>query len=222
MKMLVVDDDKKVAKFLAKVFAEEGFIVDVCDRGEDAVRQASTGVYEIVLLDWMLPDVDGLHVCRAIRRAGIATPVLMLTARGETSERVLGLDAGADDFLVKPFELPELHARVRALLRRSTGVGRLVVGPLEIDRLAMKATAGGQRLDLTPKEFAVLMYLAVNAGKVVTRTDLLSHVWDISFDTGSNLVDVQMKRIREKLGELAWMIDTVRGAGYRLIDKPPA
>ncbi len=219
--MLVVDDDRKVAKFLARVFGEEGFIVDVCDRGEDAVRQGATGVYAIVLLDWMLPDVDGLHVCRALRRAGVMTPILMLTARGETSERVLGLDAGADDFLVKPFELPELHARVRALLRRSSGGGRITVGGLEIDRLGLRASCGGERLDLTPKEFAVLLHLALNAGKVVTRTELLTQVWDISFDTGSNLVDVQMKRLREKLGAAAWMIDTVRGAGYRLVDEPP-
>ena len=216
MKILVVEDDRKVAKFLSRVFTEEGFTVDLCDRGEDGVRQGRTGLYAVILLDWMLPDTDGVSVCRELRRGGCATPVLMLTARGELAERVLGLDAGADDYLVKPFELPELLARVRALLRRGAGPAKLCVGPIVIDCFARTVQLAGQRLDLTPREYALLLYLARNAGTPVPRTELLTQVWATSFDTGSNLVEAQVRRLREKLGAHATLIDTVRGVGYVL------
>jgi DNA-binding response OmpR family regulator len=164
----------------------------------------------------MLPGSDGVTVCRTLRERGITTPILMLTARGEVAERVIGLEAGADDYLVKPFELDELLARVRALLRRASGHARLTVGVVEIDRIARKVSVAGARIDLTAREYALLVFLAENAGEVVPRTTLLVEVWGTAFDPGSNLVEVQVSRLRDKLGEHASIIDTVRGLGYRM------
>ncbi len=216
MKVLVVEDDRKVARFLARVFAEEGFATDTCGRGADALAQAADGLYDVIALDWMLPDLDGLSVCRELRRAGVTTPILMLTARGETRERVLGLDAGADDYLVKPFEVEELLARVRALLRRAVGHYDVRLGELHIDRRGRRALLRGASLDLTAKEYALLLHLAHRAGRVTSRSELLAQVWETSFDPGSNLVEVHVSRLRDKLGDAAWMIETVRGLGYRL------
>ncbi len=217
MKVLLLEDDPKVARFVSRVLTEEGYAVDLCARGADAISQADSGVYDIIVLDWMVPDVDGLAVCRELRRKGCTTPILMLTARGETRERVLGLDAGADDFVVKPFEVEELVARVRALVRRGGGaLASLRCGPLVLDRAARRATIDGAALALTAREFALLLRLARRAGEVVTRTDLLGHVWETNFDPGSNLVEVHVSRVREKLGAHARMIETVRGLGYRL------
>jgi two-component system OmpR family response regulator len=216
MKILVVEDDAKVGPFLVRVLTEEGYVVDACRDGEAAVGQAGSGIYDLLLLDWMLPGADGVTVCRTLRERGVTTPVLMLTARGEVAERVIGLEAGADDYLVKPFELDELLARVRALLRRANGHSRLVVGPIEIDRIARRVSVAGNRVELTTREYALLVYLAESAGDVVPRTTLLAEVWGTSFDPGSNLVEVQVSRLRDKLGEHAAIIDTVRGLGYRL------
>jgi DNA-binding response OmpR family regulator len=216
VKVLVVEDDAKLSRFLVRALSEEGLTVDACARGGDAVTQASSGIYDLLVLDWMLPDTDGLAVCRALRQAGLTTPILMLTARGELRERVLGLETGADDYMVKPFEIEELLARVRALLRRASGFTRLAVGTLEIDRMARTVRLDGAMLELTAREYALLLDLMHHAERVVTRTELLARVWGTSFDTGTNLVEVHVSRLRDKLGERAWMIETVRGTGYRL------
>ncbi len=221
MKVLIVEDDEKVARFIARVLGEEGFITDLCVSGADAVRQANAVAYDVVLLDWMLPDLDGLAVCRELRRGGTVTPIIMLTARGEVRERVLGLEAGADDYVVKPFEIDELLARIQAVLRRTHGFGRMQLGALEIDRLQRRVILGGRTLDLTAREYMLLLCLAHQADRVVARSELLSQVWATQFDPGSNLVDVHISRLRDKLGEHAWMIDTVRGKGYRLRQDPP-
>jgi len=216
VKVLVVEDGVKVARFLARVLSEEGFTADICTRGDDAIRQAATGLYGLVLLDWMLPDIDGLSVCREIRRSGVWVPILMLTARGEVRERVLGLSSGADDYLVKPFEVDELVARVHALVRRAEGFAQLRCGALEIDRVAHVARIEGVTIDLTTREYAVLAHLARHSEQIVTRSDLLAQVWDTTFESGSNIVEVQISRLRDKLGAHAWMIETVRGFGYRM------
>jgi DNA-binding response OmpR family regulator len=175
-----------------------------------------------VLLDWMLPDLDGLSLCRELRRCGTNVPILMLTARGELSEKVLGLESGADDYMVKPFEIVELVARIHALLRRSGGFGRLVIGPLEIDRERRRVSVGGGPCELTAREYELLEHLARRADQVVKRNDLLQRVWETSGDSSSNSVDVHVSRLREKLGPHAWLIETVRGAGYRLQTAPPS
>jgi DNA-binding response OmpR family regulator len=215
VKVLLLEDEDKLARFLRRVLSEEGFDVDVCERGPDAVAQAD-GAYALLVLDWMVPDMDGLAVCRAIRGRGNVAPILMLTARGETRERVLGLEAGADDYMVKPFEVDEFVARVRALVRRTSGFGAMRCGPLVIDRVSRETALGGVTLVLTNREYALLLHMMHRADQIVKRSDLLAHVWGINFDPGSNLVDVHVSRLRDKFGESAWMIETVRGIGYRL------
>lgn len=220
MKILVVEDNKKLAKFLLKALSEEGYAVDVVGSGAEAVRQAQGVSYDLLLLDWMLPEMDGLAVCRALRQERVATPILMLTARAEVAERIEGLDAGADDYLTKPFDLGELLARCRALTRRGAAVpaeGPLVHGPLLVDRGERKVMLEGRKIDLTPREFSLLVHLIREAGRVVTRMDILGKVWEIPFDPGSNVIEVHIKNIRDKLGEQAKMIETVRGMGYRLV-----
>jgi DNA-binding response OmpR family regulator len=216
MRALILEDDPKLARFLGRVLAEEGLAVDLCARGVDAMAQAEGGLYDLIVLDWMVPDTDGLSVCREIRRAGGRAPVLMLTARGETRERVLGLEAGADDYMVKPFEVQEFIARVRALLRRTSGFGALRCGDLEIDPVARQAKLASTSLTLTGREYALLLHLVHRGDRIVKRSELLAHVWGLKFDPGSNLVDVHVSRLRDKLGDRAWMIETVRGVGYRL------
>jgi DNA-binding response OmpR family regulator len=216
MRILVVEDDKKLSGFLRKVLVEEGFDVDSGSTGPEALSLASGQKYDALVLDWMLPGKDGIEVCADLRRQGNATPILMLTARGETKDRVQGLDTGADDYLVKPFEIDELLARLRALLRRNQGAGKLQAGVIEVDRLQHKAWVKGAALTLTTREFALLSHLTQHADTVVSRVDLLSHVWETTVDPGSNLIEVHISRLREKLGEHAWMIETIRGAGYRL------
>jgi DNA-binding response OmpR family regulator len=216
VKVLILEDDQRQARFLARVLSEEGLSVDLCARGSDAVAQAEGGTYDLIVLDWMVPDADGLTVCREIRRAGGAAPILMLTARGETRERVLGLEAGADDYMVKPFEVDEFVARVRALLRRAAGFTALRCGDLELDRVSRQAKLAGVPMTLTNREYRLLFHLLHRAERTVTRSDLLAHVWEMHFDPGSNLVEVHVSRLREKLGDRSWMIETVRGVGYRL------
>lgn len=212
----MIEDDRRVSRLLTRVFHEEGYVVDTCTAGEVGLRQASRGSYDLLLLDWMLPDIDGLSVCRQLREQGAAFPILMLTARTELGERVMGLDAGADDYVPKPFEIEELVARVRALLRRVGGMGKVRLGSLEIDCRSRTVMVGSSRPELTTREYALLLHLARRASDVVSRSELLSQVWSSRFDPGSNLVEVHISRLREKLGAAAWMIETVRGTGYRL------
>ena len=221
MRILVVEDDARLARFLERVLVEEGYSVDRCSSGADALAQVRGSAYDLVLLDWMIPDLDGIEVCRQIRRGGATLPILMLTARDQVSERVLGLDAGADDYLVKPFELEELLARIHALLRRSSGHAQLRLGDLDLDRAERRATVDGKPLELTAREFALLLHLAHRAERIVTKSELLSQVWSIQFNPESNVVEVHMSRLRDKLGHRDWMIETVRGRGYRLRTRPP-
>jgi len=216
VKLLVIEDDLKLARLLTRVLQEEGYVVDGCSKGEPGLRQASSGLYDLVVLDWMLPDLDGLSLCRRLRELGASLPILMLTSRAELSERVMALDAGVDDYVVKPFEIEELVARIRALLRRIAGLGRTRVGALELDPQRHRVTLGAAPLELTAREQALLAHLARRADQVVTRSELLAHVWSTQFDPGSNLVEVHVSRLREKLGRAAWMIETIRGSGYRL------
>jgi len=217
MKILVVEDNRKLASFLSRALTEEGYTVDVVVDGITAIEQIQALPYDLVILDWMLPEMDGLSVCRELRRKGCPVPILMLTARAEVPERIAGLDAGADDYLAKPFDLGELLARVRARGRRSAFAETTVrVGPLVVDRAERRALIDGKKIDLTPREFALLAYLAREAGRVVPRTELLAKVWETSFDPGSNVVEVHVKNIRDKLGTFASLIETVRGIGYKL------
>jgi two-component system OmpR family response regulator len=216
MKMLVVEDNKRLGRFLKRALEEEGHVVDLVGDGMTALKQTETIAYDVVILDWMLPDVDGLSVCRTLRARGERLPIVMLTARADVSERITGLDAGADDYIVKPFELGEFLARVRARLRRGPGDDVIHVGPLAIDRIGRRVTVAGQTLALTPREFTLLAYLARAAGRTVPRTELLEKVWDTSFDPESNVIEVHIKNVRDKLGEHGRLIETVRGTGYRL------
>src|SRR5580658_5053314 len=222
VKVLVLEDDPRQARFLWRVLSEEGLVVDLCTRGADAVSQAGSSRYDLIVLDWMVPETDGLTVCREVRRAGGITPILMLTARGEIRERVLGLEAGADDYMVKPFEVDEFVARVRALLRRASGFAVLHCGDLHIDPVARQAKVMDVALALTNREFALLLDLVHRADRIVKRSDLLAHACGMHFDPGSNLVEVHISRLRDKLGDHAWMIETVRGVGYRLRGAPAA
>jgi DNA-binding response OmpR family regulator len=214
--VLVVEDSSKLATFLCRVLTEEGFAVDVSADGEEALDQAVRGNYDLVILDWMLPSLDGLTVCRRLRGQGNTVPILMLTARAATGERVLGLEAGADDFLVKPFEVEELVARVRALLRRTSGYGSLRFGALLIEPRRLEVRLNGEPLHLTSREYALLLHLAHHADRPVRRSELLAGVWGTAFDSGSNVVEVHMSRLRDKLGDHGSLIETVRGVGYRL------
>lgn len=214
--VLVVEDDPKLAEFLTRVLGDEGHTTVIAADAQSAFERAAKEVFDAIVLDWMLPDGEGPQVAERLRSAEVHSPILMLTARGETSDKVAGLRAGADDYLVKPFEVDELLARLDALVRRGkTGVS-LSVGDLTLDRLSRRAVLGGTPLDLTAKEFALLVRLAVDAEKPVERSKLLLDVWQLKFDPGSGVLDVHVSRVRDKLAEKSWMIETVRGTGYRL------
>jgi DNA-binding response OmpR family regulator len=223
VRILVVEDDQRLSRFLERVLVEEGYSVDRCGSGADALTQSRALSYDLVLLDGKIPDLDGLEVCRQMRRSGSLTPILMLSAHDQVSERVVGLDGGADDYLVKPFEVEELVARIYALLRRSSSPASLslALGPLQLDRSGRRALVDGKPLELTARELALLLHLADQSDRVVTRRELLSQVWSVDVDSGSNVVDVHISRLRDKLGALDWMIETVRGRGYRLRSRPP-
>ncbi len=216
VRVLIVEDDQKLARLLERILEEEGYAVDRAKSGVDAVARVRASEYDLMLLDWMIPELDGIQVCRQVRRSGSDVPILMLTARDAVQERVLGLDAGADDYLVKPFEIEELVARIHALVRRSTGHAELQLGPLHVHRGERRALLDGKPLELTAREYSLLLHLASRADRVVTRSELLSGVWSLRFDPESNVVEVHMSRLRDKLGKHAWMIETVRGRGYRL------
>lgn len=220
MKILVVEDDRKVAGFIEQGLREEGYVVDVAPDGDQATMMAHVYDYDLLVLDVMLPKKTGLQVAAELRREGRATPILMLTARDTTEDVVRGLDAGADDYLTKPFKFDELIARVRALVRRG-GAGRtelLHYGPIEFDRLKHKVRVDGKNLDLTPKEFHLLQHFLLHQEEVVRRTELLEKVWDMHFDPESNVVDVHVGNLRRKLRQAAGteLIETVRGVGFRL------
>jgi DNA-binding response OmpR family regulator len=222
VRVLIVEDEKKVASFIAKGLQEEGHAVDVLYDGENGAIQALRVDYDLVVLDLMLPKRSGLEVLRAIRVEKTRLPVLILTAKGELEDRVSGLDAGADDYLVKPFAFAELSARVRALLRRGTGEDtRLRVADLEIDTATRIVKRGGQHIELKPKEYALLEFLMRYARRPITRTMITEHVWDIHFDSISNVVDVHINSLRNKIdkGFSSPLIHTVRGVGYMLSDK---
>lgn len=220
MRVLVVEDEKKVAGFLEKGLREEGYAVDVAHNGDDGLLKALVHDYDVLILDVMMPGKSGLEVVRELRAKQRTTPVLMLTARDSEQDVVLGLDAGADDYLTKPFGFDELLARVRALLRRGGAArpDRLIYDDVELDRVKHVALRGGQRLDLTPKEFQLLEFFLLKPERVVRRTELLEKVWDLRFDPMSNVVDVHVGNLRRKLGrpDADVLLHTVRGVGYIL------
>jgi len=216
MRVLVVEDEVKMAGLLKRALEEEGYAVDVAGRGEDALWLGTENPYDAIVLDLMLPDVDGFEVSRKLREAGRWSPVLMLTARDAVADRVFGLDAGADDYLTKPFSFAELLARLRALMRRGASERPPVlrVDDLELDPAARSVARHGSSIDLTAREFALLEYLMRRPGEVVSKIELLDHVWDAAVETAPNAVEVYVGYLRRKIGRER--LETVRGAGYRL------
>lgn len=227
MKILVVDDEIKLAEYLRKGLTEEGFIVDVAHNGVDGLHLASAGQYDLIVLDRMLPGIDGLGVLAALRQSK-QKPILMLTALGRVEDRVGGLQSGADDYLVKPFAFSELVARIQVLLRRAaparTAAEAALLGlaELEVDLLRRKATRAGQRLDLTAKEFNLLTLLVRRQGEVLSRTEIAEQMWDMNFDSETNVVEVAIRPLRSKI-DVPFdrpLLHTVRGMGYVLEDRP--
>ncbi|UGY90708.1 response regulator transcription factor [Streptomyces gobiensis] len=218
MRVLIVEDERRLALSLAKGLTAEGFAVDVVHDGLEGLHRASEGTYDLIILDIMLPGMNGYRVCSTLRSAGNETPVLMLTAKDGEYDEAEGLDTGADDYLTKPFSYVVLLARVRALLRRRTrGVATVLrVGELAVEPGSRRVTVGEREVTLTTKEFAVLEQLAVRAGEVVSKTEILEHAWDFAYAGDVNIVEVYVSALRRKLG--AGWISTVRGAGYRLVD----
>ena len=221
MRALIVEDDLTIAEFVARGLRESGFAVDHAADGESSLHLATTEQYDVAVIDVMLPKLDGLSLIQAMRRRQVTTPVLILSAKHTVDDRVKGLETGGDDYLTKPFAFPELLARVQALIRRATGAPastHLTVGDLTLDLMSRRATRAGREIDLRPREFALLEYLMRNAGRVVSKTMILSHVWDYSFDPRTNVVDVLVFRLREKIdkGFDTKLIHTVRGIGYVL------
>jgi two-component system, OmpR family, response regulator len=222
MKLLVIEDDREAAAYIAKGLSESGYVVDLAPDGRTGLFMASSGNYDALIIDRMLPGMDGLALLTALRAAEIRTPVLILSALGAVDDRVKGLRAGGDDYLAKPFAFAELLARIEALLRRgssaSTQPTRLKVGDLEMDLLTRNVTRGGREIELLPREFHLLEFLMRRAGQVVTRTMLLENVWDYHFDPQTNVIDVHVSRLRQKIdkGFAKPMLHTIRGAGYSL------
>jgi DNA-binding response OmpR family regulator len=224
VRVLVVDDDRKLASMVRRELTDQGYAVDVAYDGEEGLAFAELGPYDLILLDVVMPGMDGLSVCRRLREQKVRTPVLMLTARAHVDERVGGLDSGADDYLVKPFNFRELHARVRALLRRGDAPKEPVlrVGDVSVDTVAHEVRRGGQPVDLTGKEYAILEYFARNPNRVLSRSQIAEHAWNYDFEAESNIIDVYVGNLRRKLGDRdgAPLLRTVRGVGYKLT--PPA
>jgi len=221
MRILVIEDEKKIASFIKRGLKEEGHMVDVAYDGEEGYQLSGENDYDLILLDIMLPKRDGISLCRQLRDDGVTTPVLMLTAKDSVQDKVTGLDSGADDYLTKPFAFEELLARTRALVRkRSPQATKLQVGDLVLDLISHRVTRAGREILLTMKEYALLEYLMRNAGTVVTRTMITEHVWDIDFDTSTNVIDVYINYLRNKIdsGQQKKLIHTVRGRGYLLKD----
>jgi len=224
MRVLVVEDEKKTASFIRKALQAENFAVDVCHNGEDALAAAKTTPFDAIVLDIMLPSRDGLSVLQQLRQRNNPTPVLLLSARGEVNERVAGLNAGADDYLPKPFALVELIARVRALGRRTieNKSSVLRIADLTLDTVTRQAQRAGRNIELTAREYRLLEFLLRSAARICTRMAILEKVWDYDFDPGTNLVDVYIKRLREKIDADAEpkLLHTVRGVGYVLKETP--
>src|SRR5215468_7650281 len=224
MRLLFVEDDARIVRFVARGLQEQSYAVDVATTGDDALYQLEINDYDLVVLDVMIPGKNGFEVCRAIRSLGKHVPVLMLTARDAVEDRITGLDSGADDYLTKPFEFGELLARLRALLRRPRELRppQIVVGDLRLDTASQTAKRGARAISLTTKEYALLEFLARNAGRVVGRSEIAEHVWDESFDPFSNLIEVYVNRLRRKLGDAAGspLLQTRRGSGYILCGPP--
>jgi two-component system OmpR family response regulator len=224
VRALVIEDGSKMAALLRRGLQEEGFAVDVAGTGEDGAWLGTENEYDVILLDVMLPDVDGSEVCRRLRAADRWAPILMLTARDGVQDRVAGLDAGADDYLTKPFSFDELFARVRALQRRGPSERPLVLtaGDLALDPATHRVSRGEREVELTPKEFALLELFLRHPGEALSRTRILEHVWDFAYDGDSNVVDVYVRYLREKLDRPFGKrtIETVRGVGYRLREDP--
>lgn len=220
MRILVIEDEKRLAAILKKGLEESGFVVDVALDGEDGLFMARTYPYDAVLLDILLPKVDGLTVLKKLRAKEIGVPVLMLTAKGELEDRVRGLNIGADDYLVKPFDFSELLARLNTVIRRSMGKASpvIVIDDLSLDMSAKTVTRSGKEINLSAKEYNLLEYLALNSGRVIGRTELTEHLYDTEFDLDSNIIDVYINYLRNKIdkGYDRQLIVTVRGAGYVL------
>ncbi len=221
MRILIIEDDRNLGAFLRKAFQEEGYAVDLAETGDKGLAAALDREYQCMVLDLMLPGRDGFEVLRELRERGMRTPVLMLTARDELTAKVRGLEGGADDYLTKPFDLPELLARVQALIRRS-GFQRddaaLDVGAIRLDPIDRVVTVQGTTVDLSPREFALLEFMMRNANRTMSRSRIAEAVWDYQFDPATNVVDVYINYLRKKLGEISdgTEIRTVRGVGYRL------
>lgn len=219
MRLLLVEDEKKVASFVGRSLRENQYVVDMAESGEKALEMVSQETYDLILLDIRLPSLSGVEVCREIRRAGVETPVLMLTARTLVEQRVEGLDAGGDDYLTKPFALAELHARIRALTRRGfRGGAKLQIADLEMDRRKRIVRRGGDPIPLTAKEFALLELLMLRSPDVTHRTEIIEHVWTHGLDMETNIVEVYINRLRRKVDQAypVKLIHTVRGTGYQL------
>ena len=221
MRVLVIEDDREAAEYLVKGLKESGITADHAADGEDGLAMAGEGGYDVLIVDRMLPRLDGLALTERLRAEGVETPILFLSALGEVNDRVKGLKAGGDDYLVKPFAFSELLARLEALVRRRTPAEvetTLAVDDLEVDLLARQVTRSDTRIDLQPREFRLLEYLMKHAGQVVTRTMLLEHVWDYHFDPQTNVIDVHISRLRAKIDKdfEKPLLHTVRGAGYCL------
>jgi two-component system copper resistance phosphate regulon response regulator CusR len=222
MRILLVEDDSRIARFVAKGLREQAYAVDEVASGKAALYQASVTDYDAVILDIMIPAPDGLTVCKEMRKAGQRVPVLMLTARDTVEDRIQGLDGGADDYLTKPFEFRELLARLRALLRRPSGLlpDQLVIADLVIDTRGQHVSRQGKQIILTAKEYALLEFMARNAGRVVGRAEIAEHVWDEEFDPFSNLIEVYINRLRRKIDmpPAKPLLHTRRGSGYILVE----
>jgi two-component system OmpR family response regulator len=223
MRLLIIEDDREAAEYLIKAFREVGHVADCASDGEDGLAMALDGEYDVLIIDRMLPKRDGLAVIGTLRKEGIETPALILSALGQVDDRVKGLRAGGDDYLPKPYSFSELLARIEVLARRRSGRGEETVyrvADLELDRLSHSVTRGETEIGLQPREFRLLEYLMKHAGQVVTRTMLLENVWDYHFDPQTNVIDVHMSRLRAKIdkGFARPLLHTVRGAGYVIRD----
>jgi heavy metal response regulator len=222
MRILIIEDEKKIADFLKRGIKEAGYAVDLAYDGEEGFFLASTNIYDLIILDLMLPGINGIDLCKKLRAEKIIFPVIMLTAKDTVKDKVAGLDAGADDYLAKPFAFEELLARIRAILRKkdTTLPTKLQIADLTVDLLSHKITRSDKEIILTTKEYSLLEYLMRNAGTVVTRTMVAEHVWDVNFDTFTNVIDVYINYLRNKIdhGHSKKLIHTVRGRGYILKD----
>ena len=225
MRVLLVEDEARIADFVARGLSEQGYAVDIACDGEEATDWTDVAVFDVIVLDVMLPQRDGIEVCRILRDRGLRTPILMLTARDAVEDRVRGLDSGADDYLVKPFAFAELLARLRALTRRETTVSGsiLQVGDLKLDTTTLEVSRQGATMVLTIKEWRLLEYLMRHPNQVLTRTMIAEHVWNYEFDNATNVIDVHIRNLRRKIDDPfpAKLIQTVRGAGYRISCRQP-